>query len=60
MKREERLNFIAQFIKENEVKTQEELVSKLQQHDVDVTQATVSRDIKSLALIKVPAASGGY
>lgn len=60
MKREERLNFIAQFIKENEVKTQQELVSKLQQHDVDVTQATVSRDIKSLALIKVPATSGGY
>lgn len=29
MKREERLNFIAQFIRENEIKTQEELVNTL-------------------------------
>ena len=60
MKREERLNFIAQFIQENEIKTQEELVNTLLNHGIDVTQATVSRDIKSLALIKVPAESGGY
>ncbi len=55
MKREDRLNFIAQFIRENEIKTQEELVNTLLTHGIDVTQATVSRDIKSLALIKVPA-----
>ncbi len=60
MKREDRLNFIAQFIRENEIKTQEELVNILLTHGIDVTQATVSRDIKSLALIKVPAESGGY
>ncbi|MFG7388417.1 hypothetical protein ACGO3R_09750 [Lactococcus lactis] len=60
MKREDRLNFIAQFIRENEIKTQEELVNTLLTHGIDVTQATVSRDIKSLALIKVPAESGGY
>ena len=58
MKREDRLNFIAQFIRE--IKTQEELVNTLLTHGIDVTQATVSRDIKSLALIKVPAESGGY
>ncbi|AYG00563.1 arginine repressor [Lactococcus allomyrinae] len=60
MKREERLNFIANLIKENEIKTQEELVSRLLAHQIDVTQATISRDIKSLALIKVPAETGGY
>ncbi|TKV31227.1 transcriptional regulator, partial [Citrobacter sp. TBCS-11] len=32
MKREERLNFIAQFIRENEIKTQEELVNTLLTH----------------------------
>ncbi|MCG6979594.1 transcriptional regulator, partial [Lactococcus lactis] len=46
MKREDRLNFIAQFIRENEIKTQEELVNTLLTHGIDVTQATVSRDIK--------------
>lgn len=60
MKREERLEFIANLIKENEIKTQDELVSRLLAHQVDVTQATISRDIKTLALIKVPALSGGY
>ena len=29
MKREDRLNFIAQFIRENEIKTQEELVQEI-------------------------------
>ena len=42
MKREDRLNFIAQFIRENEIKTQEELVNTLLTHGIDVTQATVS------------------
>lgn len=60
MKREERLDYIARFIKENEIKTQEELVSHLLELGVDVTQATISRDIKTLALIKVPAETGGY
>ena len=60
MKREERLSLIATFIQENEIKTQDELVALLLAHGIDVTQATVSRDIKSLALIKVPAVSGGY
>jgi transcriptional regulator of arginine metabolism len=60
MKREERLDFISKLIRENEIKTQEDLVAQLLAHGIDVTQATISRDIKSLALIKVPAKSGGY
>ncbi|CAM3151129.1 transcriptional regulator [Lactococcus hircilactis] len=60
MKREARLNYIAELISTKEVKTQDELVSLLLEHHIDVTQATISRDIKSLALIKIPATSGGY
>ncbi len=60
MKREERLDFIARLIMKQEIKTQEELVERLLAHDIDVTQATISRDIKTLALIKVPAKTGGY
>lgn len=58
MKREARLNFIAELISKEEVKTQDELVNILLQHHIDVTQATVSRDIKTLALVKIPAESG--
>lgn len=40
--------------------TQDELVKRLNEYDLNVTQATVSRDIKELQLIKVPAPSGQY
>ncbi len=32
----------------------------MQERGVSVTQATISRDIKELKLVKVPAQSGGY
>ena len=40
--------------------TQEELADMLKQRGICVTQATVSRDIKELRLIKVLAENGGY
>ena len=40
--------------------TQEELADALRQHGMVVTQATVSRDIKELHLLKVLAEDGGY
>jgi transcriptional regulator of arginine metabolism len=42
------------------IETQEELADKLKQSGIDVTQATVSRDIKELRLIKVLAENGRY
>ncbi|ABZ82919.1 arginine repressor [Heliomicrobium modesticaldum Ice1] len=36
------------------VRTQEELAQRLRERGMEVTQATVSRDIKELGLIKVP------
>lgn len=50
------LDLIDQF----EIETQDELASKLQAEGYKVTQATVSRDIKELRLIKVLTKSGKY
>ncbi|MFP4200243.1 MAG: arginine repressor [Bacillota bacterium] len=47
-------------INERPIKTQQELVEALRDDGMDVTQATVSRDIKELGLVKVPAEDGGY
>ncbi len=44
---------ILEIIEENVIVTQEELAQKLKEQGFDVTQATVSRDIKELRLIKV-------
>lgn len=45
---------------ENDIETQDELVSTLKELGFNVTQATVSRDIKELHLVKIPSKSGGY
>lgn len=42
------------------IETQEELVEALRDSGMQVTQATVSRDMKELMLIKVPAGEGRY
>lgn len=44
---------ILELIEKYQIETQEELAEKLKEHGMDVTQATVSRDIKELRLIKV-------
>ena len=51
---------ILSIIEQNDVETQEELAARLRQMGIDVTQATVSRDIKELRLLKVLSGSGGY
>ena len=42
-----------ELIAKNSIETQEELVEQLKTHGFNVTQATVSRDIKELGLIKI-------
>ena len=49
---------ILELIAEFEIDTQEELLNKLNDKGFKVTQATVSRDIRELRLVKVQAASG--
>lgn len=51
---------ILEIINHNSVETQEELQELLRQAGYAVTQATVSRDIKELRLVKTPDRSGGY
>ena len=51
---------ILEIIGKYNVNTQEDLQMRLQEAGYAVTQATVSRDIKELRLIKSPAAEGGY
>lgn len=49
---------ILEIIENYDIETQDELVAKLKEHGMDVTQATVSRDIKELRLVKVTSADG--
>jgi transcriptional regulator of arginine metabolism len=49
---------ILQIIEEHQVQTQQQLADLLVQEGFDVTQATVSRDIKELKLVKIAKAGG--
>ena len=49
----ERHNKILEIISEKNIDTQEELVNALLEEGYNVTQATVSRDIRELKLTKV-------
>lgn len=51
---------ITRLISAQNIETQEELASILREHGFAVTQATVSRDIKELRLIKTLTSEGHY
>ncbi|SFC41899.1 transcriptional regulator, ArgR family [Bacillus sp. OV322] len=51
---------IREIIANNDIDTQDELVDELKSAGFNVTQATVSRDIKELHLVKVPLMDGRY
>ncbi len=55
-----RQNEIINLISENEIETQEELSSLLQKRGYMVTQATISRDIRELKLVKIAGLDGKY
>ncbi|EKU71531.1 arginine repressor [Selenomonas sp. F0473] len=55
-----RQDLIKKIIEEEIIETQEALAEALLARNVRVTQATISRDIKELFLIKVPAGGGRY
>ncbi len=60
MARNSRQSKILELISTQEIETQEELVSALRDAEFDVTQATISRDIKELGLIKILTDSKKY
>lgn len=51
---------IRELITQKSIETQDELVEQLRNLGFNVTQATVSRDIKELHLVKVPSQHGSY
>ncbi|MCQ2387457.1 MAG: arginine repressor [Clostridia bacterium] len=53
MLKRDRQQLICKLVKEKEISTQEELTAELNAFDLNVSQATVSRDICELSLIKV-------
>ncbi len=55
-----RQNLISEIITSRCIRTQEELASALQERGVSVTQATISRDIKEMHLVKGLAEDGTY
>lgn len=56
----ERRAFILDLISKKEIETQEEILKHLKENGYQVTQATVSRDINQLKLVKIQNAKGGY
>ncbi|MFX4260957.1 arginine repressor [Pelotomaculum propionicicum] len=51
---------ILEIIRRQHIGTQEELSSELRKSGIKVTQATVSRDIKELGLVKIPFANNEF
>ncbi|HCC02656.1 MAG TPA: arginine repressor [Ruminococcaceae bacterium] len=51
---------ILELISQSNIDTQEELLRRLRNSGFEVTQATVSRDIKELRLVKTLSADGQY
>ena len=51
---------ILELIEQHPIDKQEQLLSHLRESGFDVTQATVSRDIRELGLVKIATGNGGY
>ena len=60
MRKKDRHRLITRLLSDNSIQKQEDFVLLLQSAGVEVTQATISRDIKEMKLIKIPSADGGY
>lgn len=60
MRKVERQSHLRQLINNTNIERQDDFVRLLAQKHIEVTQATISRDIKEMQLVKVPTAGGGY
>ena len=56
----DRQTILLEIIEQEAVETQEQLLRRLAERGVKCTQATVSRDIKQLHLVKEPTGQGRY
>ncbi|MFA8451654.1 MAG: arginine repressor [Bacteroidales bacterium] len=60
MNKKTRLSKIVDLIQKKNISSQEMLVAELAENDIQVTQATLSRDLKTLNVIKVIHPEKGY
>ena len=60
MTKKDRQKVVLDLINEFEIDTQEELTAKLNERSIEVTQATISRDINELNLIKIAGKAKKY
>ena len=60
MQRAERMEAVKRIIHENTISSQEQLLTELLKEGFEVTQATLSRDLKQLKVAKVPDGKDGY
>ena len=56
----DRQTMILEIISQENIETQEQLLARLQERGINSTQATISRDIKQMHLIKEPVGHGVY
>lgn len=60
MKKSERLELIKKLILAHEIETQHELLERLEKEGLKPTQATISRDMNEIGIVKIPSQSGKY
>ncbi|WP_125702870.1 arginine repressor [Lacticaseibacillus daqingensis] len=58
MNKTERQSALARIINQKPIGTQEELLSELKRAGIDATQATISRDIREMRIVKAQDATG--
>lgn len=56
----DRQTMILEIITQENIETQEQLLARLQERGINSTQATISRDIKQMHLVKEPLGKGVY
>lgn len=59
-KKDKRHEAISALLLREEIGSQEELLQQLQEQGHDLTQATLSRDLKELKVVKAPGSDGRY
>ncbi|MGX7350783.1 ArgR family transcriptional regulator [Enterococcus canis] len=60
MRKKDRHRLITRLLSEYDIQKQEDFVRILKEQGIEVTQATISRDIKEMKLVKVPGPNGSY
>jgi transcriptional regulator of arginine metabolism len=54
----ERQTFLRKLLAEGKISTQEELADELRRHDFDITQSTISRDLRKIGAVKTVDTNG--